>query len=421
LNPVDLFGNMIEKNFEKRPILTRSIIRVGYAAQQMLLNINPNQSLLPSQQYLAKICMKYTRKPLQRPESSALVNLFFPCELLHAMDIAPQCVEGFSAFLCGGKGEHGYLKFAEEKGVPDTYCSYHKALLGAVFSGTVPKPRFILTTNTICDANTTTFDAIARHFDMTRVMIDVPFERTPDAVQYVTEQLEQLITFLEDELGRKMNPERLRKAVMHSNAATAAHQEYLTELQDKFVPTSATVELYRILCSHILMGSSEAQAFYEHLLSDSRTCEESSGKRILWCHVLPFYSDSLKKLFLDREGVQLLVSDLTYDSMLPLDEQRPLQSMACRLIDNNLNGPLQRRCDSVLKMTRRLHADGVVLFCHWGCKQNNGGVFGLQDSLQKAGIKTIILDGDGCDRSNMSQGQFDTRLQAFLEMLEDKI
>jgi hypothetical protein len=166
------------------------------------------------------------------------------------------------------------------------------------------------------------------------------------------------------------------------------------------------------------MGSPEAQTFYERLLADSRRCEARSGKRILWCHVLPFYSDSLKKLFRDREGVQLLVSDLTYDSMLPLDEQRPLQSIACRLIDNNLNGPLLRRCDSVLKMARRLHADGAVLFCHWGCKQNNGGVFGLQDSLQEAGIKTIILDGDGCDRSNMSQGQFDTRLQAFLEMLE---
>lgn len=125
MNPVDLFGRMIEKNFEKRPILVRGIIRAGYAAQQMLLNMNPDQGLLPSQQYLAKICMKYTRKPLQNPESSALVNLFFPCELLHAMDIAPQCVEGFSAFLCGGRGEHGYLKFAEEKGVPDTYCSYH--------------------------------------------------------------------------------------------------------------------------------------------------------------------------------------------------------------------------------------------------------------------------------------------------------
>lgn len=122
MNPVDLFGNMIEKNFEKRPILTRNIIRVGYAAQQMLLNINPNQSLLPSQQYLAKICMKSTRKPLQNPESSALVNLFFSCELLHALDIAPQCVEGFSAFLCGGKGEHGFILVVTEQLNRNRFC-----------------------------------------------------------------------------------------------------------------------------------------------------------------------------------------------------------------------------------------------------------------------------------------------------------
>ena len=32
----------------------------------------------------------------------------------------------------------------------------------------------------------------------------------------------------------------------------------------------------------------------------------------------------------------------------------------------------------------------------------------------------LILDGDGCDRSNTGNGQMSTRIQAFLEMLEER-
>jgi len=32
----------------------------------------------------------------------------------------------------------------------------------------------------------------------------------------------------------------------------------------------------------------------------------------------------------------------------------------------------------------------------------------------------LVLDGDGCDRDNINDGQMKTRLKAFLEMLEMK-
>ena len=39
--------------------------------------------------------------------------------------------------------------------------------------------------------------------------------------------------------------------------------------------------------------------------------------------------------------------------------------------------------------------------------------------LEAAGYPTLILNGDGVDRKNTSDGQMSTRLGAFLEMLED--
>lgn len=41
----------------------------------------------------------------------------------------------------------------------------------------------------------------------------------------------------------------------------------------------------------------------------------------------------------------------------------------------------------------------------------------MKDMLQKENIKTLVLDGDACDRRNMNEGQAATRLQAFFELL----
>ena len=49
----------------------------------------------------------------------------------------------------------------------------------------------------------------------------------------------------------------------------------------------------------------------------------------------------------------------------------------------------------------------------WGRRVN------AKKALEKAGFPTLILNGDGADQSNTSDGQVLTRLDAFIEMLED--
>ena len=62
-------------------------------------------------------------------------------------------------------------------------------------------------------------------------------------------------------------------------------------------------------------------------------------------------------------------------------------------------------------------ADGVVVFCHWGCKETAGASQLIAHRLEAAGYPVLILDGDGCDRANCMEGQMSTRFTAFLEML----
>ena len=50
----------------------------------------------------------------------------------------------------------------------------------------------------------------------------------------------------------------------------------------------------------------------------------------------------------------------------------------------------------------------------------SGGVFRLREALREADIPLLVIDGDGMDRRNSHDGQIKTRLEAFLEVVNQK-
>lgn len=110
---------------------------------------------------------------------------------------------------------------------------------------------------------------------------------------------------------------------------------------------------------------------------------------------------------------------MNFESLVNMDPEHPYESMARRLVYSRWNSG-EKRVETALEAARSLHVDGVVCFCHWGCKQTMGLSAIFKRELDAAGFPTLILNGDGCDRRNASDGQTATRLNAFLEMLEKR-
>lgn len=92
--------------------------------------------------------------------------------------------------------------------------------------------------------------------------------------------------------------------------------------------------------------------------------------------------------------------------------------MARRLVYDAYNGPVTDRIAATRKTADQVQADGVVVFCHWGCKETCGASGQIKDALEKAGYPCLVLNGDGVDRHNTSDGQVSTQIGAFMEMLE---
>lgn len=416
---VDRFGSIVGKNISTRPKRAYSLLRIGYGASGLQARYLSDRRLLPHQKYAAVASNDAVRAPLIHPQNSAAVSMFLPCELLQTMDITPQFTEGLACYLNGASCERAFIGYAEGAGVPQTYCSYHKTLLGATLSGVLPKPRFVVNTTLACDANSGTFRALADHWHVPHFTVDVPYDGSEEAVVYVSDQFREMAAFMEDATERKLDEEKLKAVIYSENRSMRMYNDFFRVLSGKYMPNDPTSEMSKIFFTHVLLGTREAERYFELLLDDVRRADSSNDEvRILWVHSLPFWQRSIRNVFSFNTKYQLLCCDLNFDSLVEMDENRPYESMARKVLQNTLRGSGKRRAEKVLEMAKLLRADGIIYFCHWGCKQTTGGAYLAKDMFEKAGIPTLVLDGDGCDRGNVNEGQTNTRLQAFLEILE---
>ena len=102
-NIVDRFGQLVDDAIPK-PELARQLLLLGYRAKDVQLLLAPEKELTPARQYAAQIAMDAMIAPLAHPQRAALVNIFMPCELLHAFHLLPMFAEAATTRLCWAWG-----------------------------------------------------------------------------------------------------------------------------------------------------------------------------------------------------------------------------------------------------------------------------------------------------------------------------
>ena len=210
-NIVDRFGQLVDDAIPK-PELARQLLLLGYRAKDVQLLLAPEKELTPARQYAAQIAMDAMIAPLAHPQRAALVNIFMPCELLHAFHLLPMFAEATACYLNGAAAERGFIHYAESAGISPTLCSYHKALLGMGLSGTAGKPLFTACTSIACDANNLTFRRLAQHYGIPHFYLDVPYDHDEYAVAEVSDRLREFAAFLEDATHQKLDEAALQQA-----------------------------------------------------------------------------------------------------------------------------------------------------------------------------------------------------------------
>ncbi len=412
---------MISSTVKEHPRSARRLLLAGYAAQQGMLRAHPTSYLPPSRLYIAQTTMRSVRSALAHPQSAAAVSLFTPCEPLHALGITPCSVETLSAFLAGTKCEQYFLHLAEQEGFPDTLCSYHRIFLGALRSGLVPAPALAIYTTIACDGNMITFSDIHEHLHVPTFCIDVPYERSDDAVHEVAQQIKAMVEFIQDATGQTITHDQLCSSVVATQHTAASYMHALRQQKGRRLASDVTTEMYTVLGNHIFLGSPQAERFAHMLDDDMKSAPQSDARRLLWMHLMPNMHEPVIERLDNNDHAFITACDLATDGFdLSIDPSHPYEAMARRLVYSSFNGSSDLRIQRALALAEETDAQGAILFAHWGCKSTIGAAYLIQKQLEDAGLPCLVLDGDGCDRTNNNDGQTATRLDAFFEQIDAK-
>ena len=275
---IETYGNYIEKWSNEDPDRARWLLKTGWKAQNLKFRFAPDKRLMPADRYLARLMMDTMLMPLEKPQESAIVSIFTPCELLQEAGIHPYNVEGFSCYLSASKAERAFLQQAENTGISETLCSYHKTFIGAAQKKVLPKPKCIVYTNLTCDANLLTFKKLAKMYEVPIFAIDVPMQQNEDNVQYVADQLRKLKEFIEKCTGKKITDEALTERLRRSKRTLEKFAQYEKESADKYVPADLVTPLYVGMTNNLLLGTKEEEDYVDRLLKDVKNAPAKKGK-----------------------------------------------------------------------------------------------------------------------------------------------
>ena len=414
---VQSFGRAVQDTCDRSPIKARRLLRLGYHAKNVQFKLAPGK--MHSAARLAAIGTTSAMvAPLDHPDQSVMVSLFTPCEMIQIAGLHPYSCEGLGGYISGACAEKAFIDYAESEGLPETFCSYHKVFIGAAERGLMPKPCFIISTTLACDANTLTFRRLAEHFNVPHLVLDIPYEQTEASVKDVADQLRNMRRFIEEQTGTQISEDDLRAAVTRSQKSMDNFQRFMDLSANKQILDTLTGEMYTGFMFHNLLGTEETLRYSEECLRVAEQAPAASGIRLLWMHTNPFWVEPLRGLTDYNPKVQVVGCDMSFEGFVHADPNDPYDAMARRLVYSAFNGPVSYRINRGIEMAHRLHADGVVWFCHWGCKHTLGGAQLAKKHFEEAGLPCLILDGDGCDHSHGGEGQIATRIEAFVEMLE---
>ncbi len=414
---IQTYGTIIKKQLRAHPDRAFRLFLTGLSLERFRSKHLANKRLPRAYRYLNTYAVDRILYAFRHPEKSVFCNLFSPVEILQSLGLEALSIECISSFISGFKIEDTFLEYAQEEGLSGTLCSYHKNLIGAMDSGMLPVPGYALTTSTICDSNLQTFRHLSHKHHIPMSLLDVPMDDTPDAVVYLTEQLKECIHALEDCFHVHYHEEILQTVLERENRSRQHYESFLKKIKTKYYPSTLTLQMYMLFATHLNIGETGILHFFEMMDREIDSAPDFNGIQLLWVHLLPYYQETLQSYFNLGKEFQIQACEMNFDYRQPLDITHPLEALARKMIQNVYTRSYNRKVNLVADLAEELDADGVVHFCHWGCKQSSGGVMLLKERLSELEKPLLILDGDAMDRQNSHDGQIKTRWEAFAELL----
>ncbi len=377
------------------------------------------------------------RRELAGEKPVAYVTSGAPVEILRALDVLTVYPENYGA-LCGArKASVSLCELAEADGYPADLCSYARGHLGASMHpdgaplNGLPKPDMLVCCNNICGTVIQWYEALADHYHCPLFILDVPFQRRPEQeehiIAYVAAQIEALISWSEEQVGRKLDVDRLMETLELSRKAIALWSEIRDLGAHRPSPLNAPDLFLAMAPIVVLRGTQTAVDFYrsmktevEERVADGVAAVPGERIRLLWDNIAIWYQLFRFYRLFANEGACFVVDTYTNSWSTELELDEPIMGLARAYAAPFINLNLTTRSRVVSDLAHRFDVDGMVMHANRSCKPFSLTQPDLRDMLRdEMGLPTLILEADMANSRLFNQGAIRERVSAFLEMLAD--
>jgi len=374
-----------------------------------------------------------------------------PDEFCRAMDIEIVYPENMAAAVGAKKGAPDMLKLAEQKGYNIDICSYARVNLGYLellkekaktgkvseayenYVGEhVPLPDLVITSTNLCGTLLKWFENIAAELNIPCLVIDVPFnyERPipQRMVDYIKGQFDYVIKQLEDLCGRPFDYDKFLEVQKQSQRTVEQWDRMASSTSHKPSPFNgfdffnymALVVSYRATSGAEETFRKAAEEMEEMVKNGQSAFGENEIHRVAWegIAIWPYLGHTFKSF--KNHGTLLTGSgypDIWSLHYTPGD----MDSMARGYAGVYTNNNLPDRIASVEKVMSNAKCDGIAYHNNRSCKLMSIVNVDVAEGVQARNDKPyVIFDGDQTDPNNFSPAQFDTRIQALVEMMDSQ-
>ncbi|MGQ9721329.1 MAG: 2-hydroxyacyl-CoA dehydratase subunit D [Candidatus Jordarchaeum sp.] len=353
-----------------------------------------------------------------------------PVEILYAMDVAVVYPENYSALCAVTQVAPKFIEAAERAGYSGDLCSYARNTIGTTLEegaplGGLASPDFLVVARKFCKTHIKWWQVLSRRFNCPLFIIDAPYvtgQVEDYHIDHYVSQLEDLIVFLEEQTGRKLDYDKLAEVVRLSDRASELWDEVMEMRKNVPCPVGAADILSCMFAIVTLPGTKAAVDFYERLRDEVKErVKKRMGVipeekyRLLWDNIVLWYNVGLSNYF-HRFGAVFVLEPYTMVWSGRLDPQKPLESLARKYMSPFIE--LNNRAWSMVELCKQYKIDGAVMHSNRSCKFLSLLQYELKDILmEQLGIPSLIIEGDHCDGRAYSDAQVKMRIQAFMELL----
>jgi benzoyl-CoA reductase/2-hydroxyglutaryl-CoA dehydratase subunit BcrC/BadD/HgdB len=366
-----------------------------------------------------------------------------PAEMLRAMGFLVYFPETHSAMLGATRMAMDMIPHANALGYSPEICSYLTSDIGAYVQGitpltraygieAVPKPDVLVFNTNQCRDVQDWFAWYAREFEAPLVGIHTHRgvkDVTDDHVSSIAKQMEEMIGPLEDISGQQFDMDEFKrvvalsrkcsdlwKAVLDTAAAIPAPLTFFdgTTLMGPAVVgrgTQRAVDFYRILLAEL-----------EERVGNHVGAVEDERFRIYW-EGMPIWGRlrAHSELFASLKACVLASTYCNSWIFSAFDAEDPFASMARAYTELFIVRSDEAKERYIEEMIDFFKVDGVVYHDARTCPNNSNSRYGMPQRLEEeTEVPSLTINGDLNDLRCLSDEQFTTNVEAFIEQLEER-